>query len=195
MKKYLVLFVAIANLLISCKDDAVEPVKECENCLTFTDPRGVKRTFNVYSKELSDNTTYRDSSGNTYSNTVLKLYFSESPTSIIGLTFYTNRPYEFKRNYTASGQVDLLPGGMLSGAYNKALVVFWDGGNSSNFSYLALRSDVHVRTYSYSENVNDQHILQGTMDLVFEHSDSTRSIPSFGVNKAEIKDAQINIKF
>ncbi|MBI1308082.1 MAG: hypothetical protein GC181_15865 [Bacteroidetes bacterium] len=195
MKKWIVIFLTISVLFNSCKEE-VESVPECENCLQFTDPQGVKRTFTIYSKELSDNTGYFDTAtGKQVPNTKLNLYFSESPTSIIGITLYTNVPFDFKRNYTSTGKVDYLPGGNISGAYNKSIVVFWDGGNTAAYSYLALKSDFRVENYSYSENVFDQHIIKGELDLVFERSDSSQTIPSFGVNRAEINKAFLNIKF
>lgn len=195
MSRWIFTLVAFTFLLNACKEEAAEPAADCENCLTFTDPQGVKRTFTVYSKEVDVNTNYRDSSGNQYPNTLLKLYFSESPSSIFGLWLYTNRPYDFKQNYTLSGINDTRPDSPHQGTYNRALVTFWDGGNTSNFAYLALKSNVQVEEYSYSEKLNDQHILKGKMDLVFERSDTTKLIPSFGVNRAEIKDAMINIEF
>ncbi|MCB9261861.1 MAG: hypothetical protein H6607_05755 [Flavobacteriales bacterium] len=194
MNKYFYLVIAIVGIW-GCNDDPKEPEVSCENCIQFTDPKGVKRTFIVYSKELAENTVYRDSNGNGVPKGLLKLYASENPNSIIGMTFYVNQSYDFKRNYTASGKVDFLPGGSIRSGYDKAIVVFWDG-NPNGTGLLAIKSDVEIDDYSYSKDVYDQHIMKGKMSkLYFERSDSTKTIPSFGVSKAELNDVLINIKY
>ncbi|MCB0410479.1 MAG: hypothetical protein KDD29_09695 [Flavobacteriales bacterium] len=196
MKKLLLPLILLSFMFSACKKDDEQPSTQCENCISFTDPNGIKREFKIYHKELFNNigADLTDTAGNSYTNNGLRLYFSESPTSIIGVILSTIKPFDFKRNYTAGGSWHYIPPDYrgISGIYDRAIVIFWDGGNTQYFAHTANPSDVTVDYYSYSENVHDQHILKGKMSLVFE---SWNTIPSFGVKRAEISDAIINVKY
>lgn len=187
------LFICLLPLfLISCSNDESDELPPCENCLYFKDPQGDERIFTVYSKELSASGVLIGVNYNT-PNTQLKLYFSESQTSIVGLNLYVDVPYDFQRSYTSTGEAIVYPDGSLGGTKNKVLFTFWDGGNTSPYVHLCSSAHFTVSEYSYSASVYDEHILKGTFSQVTFNSWDT--IPSFGTDTATLENVKINIKY